>query len=99
MIPRTHACIIPKQVSIDVALSKPVIHAGLRVANNARLTTAIANLCNAENVQDRVVGTFRFKEVIDAAKMVGAEYKNPHRNDIGGCLLKENDAVYRLVYP
>ena len=95
VIPRTHSRIIPKQMSIDAALSKPVAHADLRAANNARLTTAIADMCHAENLQDRLVGTPRFREVIEAAKMVGPDYKIPNRKDIGGCLLKENVAVYK----
>ena len=60
-----------------------------------RVTTSIADLCHTENVQDRVVGTCWFKEVIGAAKMVGAEYKIPHRDEIGGCLLNKNAAVYK----
>ena len=45
VVPSTHSQIIPKQTSIDAALSKLVAHAGLRAANNARLTTAIADMC------------------------------------------------------
>ena len=95
MIPRTHSRSIPKQMSIDAALSKPVAHADLRVANNARLITAIADMCHVENLQDRLVDTHRFHEVIEAAAMVGPNYKIPNREDIGGYLLKENADVYK----
>ena len=79
---------------IDAAFSKLVFHANLRAANNARLTTAVADLCHANNVPDRLVGTPQFKEVIDAAKMVDADYKLPDQKVIGGYLLKENVAAY-----
>ena len=95
VLPRTHTRIIPKQMSIDTALAKPVVHGSLRSANNARLTTAIADLCHAENLPDRVVGCARFQEVIDAAKMVGADWRMPSRKDIGGSLLKVNAAAYK----
>ena len=76
-------------MSIDAALSKPVAHADLRAANNARLTTAIADMCHAENLQDHLVGTHRFREVIKATKMVGPDYELPNQKDSGGFLLKE----------
>ena len=95
VVPREHKRVIPSQMSIDAALSKPVAHADLRAANNARLTTAIADMFHAENLQDRLIGTHRFREVIEAAKMVGPDYKLPNRNDIGGFLLKQNSAGYK----
>ena len=97
VIPHTHSQIILKQMSVDAALSKPVAHADLLAANNARLTTAIADMCHAKNLQDRLVGTHRFPEVIEAAKMVGPDYKLSSRKDIGigGFLFKENAAVYK----
>lgn len=95
VIARTHDRIVPQQMAISTALSKPVVHADLRAANNARLTTAIADLWHAENIPDRTVMTPRFKEVIDAARMVGMDYKLPNRNHIGGYLLQENAAAYK----
>ena len=44
VILRTHARLIPRQMSIDAVLSKPVTHVDLWDANNARLTTAIAEI-------------------------------------------------------
>ena len=82
-------------ISIDATLSKLVVHADLRAAKNAQVTTVIADLCHAENIQDRVVGTPWFKEAIGTATMVGADYKVPNRNNISGCLLKDNAAAYK----
>ena len=42
VIPRAHQRIIPSQMSIDAALSKKIVQADLRVANNARLTTDLS---------------------------------------------------------
>ena len=85
----------PSQMSIDAAFSKNFVQTDLRAANNSRLTTAIADMCHAENLPDRLVSTARFKEVIEAAKMVGPDYKLPNRNDIGGWLLEKNALAYK----
>ena len=83
----SHTRLVPKQMSIDAALTKPVVHGDLRVRNSTNLTTAIVDLCHAENIPDRIVGTPRFKKVIDYARLVGRDYKLPSRQDVGGCFL------------
>ena len=57
VLPRAHQRMIPSQMSIDAALSKPFVQSDLRAANNSRLTTAIADMCHAENLQDCLAGT------------------------------------------
>ena len=94
-IPRTHERIIGGQMSIDAALTKPVVHQDLRAANNAALTTAIADFWHAENIPDRAVDSARFKNIISRARLVGPDYKHPNRKDIGGCLLDENASAYK----
>ena len=95
VLPRAHQRMIPSQIFIDAALSKLFVQSDLRAVNNSRLTTAIADMCNAQNLQDRLVGTRIFHEVIEAVKMVGPDYNIPNRNDIGGWLLQKNTLAYK----
>ena len=94
-IGRSHTRLVPKQMAIDAALSKRVVDGDLRARNNTNLTTAIVDLCHAENIPDRIVGTTRFKKVIDYARLVGPDYMLPSRKDVGGCFLDENAKAYK----
>ena len=58
---RAHKRIILSQMSIDAALPKQFIQADLRAANNARLTTVVADMCHAENLQDCLVDKVKLK--------------------------------------
>ena len=94
-ITRTHERIIPNQMSIDAALTRPVVQGDLRSANNAALTSAVADFWHAENIADRAVETARFQNVIERARYVGADYRLPNRADIAGCLLDVNARAYQ----
>lgn len=95
VIARTHERIVGGQMSIDAALTRPVIHQDLRAANNAALTAAVANFWHVENIADRAVETARFHNVIDRARYVGSDYKLPNRRDIAGCLPDKNAGAYK----
>ena len=95
VIAHTHERIIPGQMSIDAALTRPVIQKDLRAANNAALTTAVADFFHAENIADRALETARFQNVIDRARCVGSDYRLPNRKDIAGCLLDVNAGAYK----
>ena len=83
------------QPSIDSAVQKLYTQGDIRVANNSRLGMAIADLWHCHNFSDLAVESARFKLVIKYARLMGSDFRIPHRRKIGGPLLKLNyDSVY-----
>ena len=62
----------------------------IRGSNNAALELAIADFFHSENIPDSVVESKRFAIVLKKARLVGDDFKIPHRHKLGGELLDVN---------
>ena len=94
-VARKHHRVLPQQLDIHAAMTRPSRDGDLRKVNHTALTTAIADFFHAHNISDHTVESQRWLHVLQCARSVGSNYKCPNRKDIGGDLLNINALNYK----
>ena len=81
--------LLENQPSMEASLQK-LSQSDIRCSNNSQLEMAIADFFHCDGVSFNLAGSQRFARVIHCARLVGDDFKIPHRHKIGGPLLDIN---------
>ncbi len=71
------------QMCIEAGFERAVC-TDIRRSFDAGLEMAIADFFHCENIPDNVVKSYRFKKMLQQARLVGKDFKIPDRRKIGG---------------